>query len=366
MNSMASPSTQFATARRMGIYDTLHQISMWEDVLGGGVSPETCTSPNMKEDARLINKTEYTSQESLGPSSDNQAAKILSEKLQRRLAQNREAARKSRLRKKAYVQQLETSRLKLAQLEQDLDRTRQQGVYTGGALNMGNAGFSSTMNSDAGLITFGMEYELWLEEQEKMNCELKNMLQAHISDAQLRMFVESGLNHYADLFRMKADAARCNVFYLMSGMWRTTVERIFLWIGGFRPSEILKIIRPQLEPLTEQQLASVSSLRHSCQQAEDALSQGMEKLQQTLTQCVTDSSSGLSNYNCQMVTAMERLDSLESFMIQADHLRQQTLQQMFHILTVRQAARGLVAFGEYFQRLRAISSLWDARSHQHT
>ena len=51
---------------------------------------------------------------------------------------------------------------------------------------------------------------------------------------------------------------------------------------------------------------------------------------------------------------------------QADHLRQQTLQQMFHILTVRQAARGLVAFGEYFQRLRAISSLWDARSHQHT
>lgn len=96
---------------------------------------------------------------------------------------------------------------------------------------------------DAGLITFGMEYELWLEEQEKLNCELKNMLQAHISDAQLRMYVESGLNHYADLFRMKADAAKGNVFYLMSGMWRTTVERIFLWIGGFRPSEILKVSR---------------------------------------------------------------------------------------------------------------------------
>ncbi|GKC03500.1 transcription factor TGA4-like protein [Tanacetum coccineum] len=49
----------------------------------------------------------------------------MSDKLPRRLAQNREAARKSRLRKKAYVQQLETRRLKLAQLEQELERGRQ-------------------------------------------------------------------------------------------------------------------------------------------------------------------------------------------------------------------------------------------------
>ncbi|XLR47416.1 hypothetical protein S83_032076, partial [Arachis hypogaea] len=37
-----------------------------------------------------------------------------------RLAQNCEAAKKSRLRKKAYVQQLENSRVRLAQLEQEL------------------------------------------------------------------------------------------------------------------------------------------------------------------------------------------------------------------------------------------------------
>ncbi|KAG0479165.1 hypothetical protein HPP92_013884 [Vanilla planifolia] len=50
------------------------------------------------------------------------------ERALRRLAQNREAARKSRLRKKAYVQQLENSRLKLTQIEQELQRARQQ-VY---------------------------------------------------------------------------------------------------------------------------------------------------------------------------------------------------------------------------------------------
>jgi transcription factor TGA len=46
---------------------------------------------------------------------------------------------------------------------------------------------------------------------------------------------------------------------------------------------------------------------------------------------------------------------------QADHLRQQTLQQMHRILTTRQAARGLLAMGDYFARLRALSSLWSAR-----
>jgi transcription factor TGA len=50
----------------------------------------------------------------------------------RRLAQNREAARKSRLRKKAYVQQLESSRIKLSQLEQELQRARSQGLFMGG------------------------------------------------------------------------------------------------------------------------------------------------------------------------------------------------------------------------------------------
>jgi transcription factor TGA len=47
--------------------------------------------------------------------------------------------------------------------------------------------------------------------------------------------------------------------------------------------------------------------------------------------------------------------------VQADHLRLTTLQQMHKILTPRQAARGLLALGDYFQRLRTLSSMWAAR-----
>ncbi|KAF3598066.1 hypothetical protein DY000_02023840 [Brassica cretica] len=38
----------------------------------------------------------------------------------------------------------------------------------------------------------------------------------------------------------------------------------------------------------------------------------------------------------------------------ANHLRKQTLKQMSRILTTKQAARGFLALGEYFQRLRAL------------
>ncbi|KAK9073016.1 hypothetical protein SSX86_007338 [Deinandra increscens subsp. villosa] len=354
---MASTSTQFASSRRMGIYPLDH-MNMWEDTFGCDISPNTGPSAMSQVDTRQTNKTGYNSHESLGPSSDNQDAKTMSDKLQRRLAQNREAARKSRLRKKAYVQQLETGRLKLAQLEQELERARQLRVYDG-LLNTSNGLLSANVNSD--ILAFEMAYDLWVSEQHKKDNELKEVLQSQVSELELRMFVESGLNHYLELFQMKANAAKADVFYLMHGSWRTPIERFFQWLGGPRPSELLFMLMPQLEPLTDAQLVSVSTLKHSCRQAEDALSIGMEKLQQTLAQGITIDITGVGSYNSQMALAMERLDGIENFLNQADHLRQQVLQQMSRILTPHQAARGLVALGEYFQRLRALNSLWSAR-----
>lgn len=93
----------------------------------------------------------------------------------------------------------------------------------------------------SGIAAFEMEYAHWIEEQNRQICELRNAMQAHITDIELRILVESGLNHYYNLFRMKADAAKADVFYLISGMWRTSTERFFQWIGGFRPSELLNV-----------------------------------------------------------------------------------------------------------------------------
>lgn len=73
---------------------------------------------------------------------------------------------------------------------------------------------------------------------------------------------------------------------------------------------------PQLDLLTEQQRIDTYNLRQSCQQAEDALSQGMEKLQQTLVETVAAGQLGEGSYNSEVVSAMEKLEALVSFVMQ--------------------------------------------------
>lgn len=87
-----------------------------------------------------------------------------------------------------------------------------------------------------------MEYGQWVDEQNRQITEMRSALNSHIGDIELRILVDGMMNHYAEIFRMKSAAAKADVFYVMSGMWKTTAERFFLWIGGFRPSELLKVI----------------------------------------------------------------------------------------------------------------------------
>ncbi|KAL9993569.1 hypothetical protein Hdeb2414_s0002g00056181 [Helianthus debilis subsp. tardiflorus] len=75
------------------------------------------------------------------------------------------------------------------------------------------------------------------------------------------------------------------------------------------------MLMPQLEPLTEEQRMSLSTLKHSCKQPEDALSIGMDKLQQTLAKGITIDITRIGSYNAQMTLAMERLKGIENFLI---------------------------------------------------
>ncbi|KAK9276427.1 hypothetical protein L1049_005960 [Liquidambar formosana] len=296
-------------------------------------------------------------------SMDPSRGKVGDQKTLRRLAQNREAARKSRLRKKAYVQQLENSRVRLSQLEQELQRARQQGIL----IATGFSGDHSHSMSGNGALAFDMDYARWLDEHQRLISDLRSAVNSHVGDNELRLLVDGVMAHYDDKFRLKSLGAKADVFHMLSGMWKTPAERCFMWLGGFRSSELLKILGNHLEPLTEQQLMGICNLQQSSQQAEDALSQGMEALQQSLVETLSSTSLGpagsgnVADYMGQMAIAMGKLATLENFLHQADLLRQQTLQQMHRILTTRQAARALLVISDYISRLRALSSLWLAR-----
>ncbi|XP_028787239.1 bZIP transcription factor TGA10-like, partial [Neltuma alba] len=120
--------------------------------------------------------------------------------------------------------------------------------------------------------------------------------------------------------------------------------------------------------LTEQQILGIYGLQQSTQEAEDALSQGLEALNQSLSDTITSDSlscpPNMANFMGQMAMAINKLSTLEGFVRQADNLRQQTIHRLHEILTTRQAARCMLAIAEYFHRLRALSSLWMGRPRQ--
>ncbi|GJN39540.1 hypothetical protein PR202_gb28665 [Eleusine coracana subsp. coracana] len=345
-------------------------------VTGAAPSPPAPVASVMEPDVKFVVKAaaeddddpveEQPSSDSFGHDDARPNDKAL-----RRLAQNREAARKSRLRKKAYIQTLESSRMKLAKLEQELTTVRrQQGVFVGGESATG----LTPPALDPGAAALELEYARWAEEQCRHAGELRSALQSNddASDARLRVLLDAGLAHYDALFRARSAAASRDAFLVLSGAWRAPAERFFLWIGGFRPSALIATLAPRLgeeggPPLDEAQDAAVRALRQTARQLEDALAQGMEKLQQTVNDALllaaVDDDGGLAaaQQRQQMAGAVGRLAGLASFVDQADHLRQQTLRNMHRILTPRQAARGMLALADYCHRLRALSSLWAAR-----
>lgn len=92
-----------------------------------------------------------------------------------------------------------------------------------------------------------------------------------------------------------------------------SLVRVFL----FSSSLVLvhgQMLITQLDPLTEQQMMGIYSLQQSSQQAEEALTQGLEQLQQSLVDTVAG---GLVIDGMQqMVIALGKLANLEGFVRQ--------------------------------------------------
>ncbi|CAI9759303.1 unnamed protein product [Fraxinus pennsylvanica] len=196
-------------------------------------------------------------------------------------------------------------------------------------------------------LAFDVEYARWLEEHNRRINELRGAVNSHAGDGELRIILDGALAHYDSIFMIKGDAAKADVFHILSGMWKTPAERCFLWLGGFRSSELLKLLINHLELLTDQQLSSIDNLQQSSQQAEDALSQGMEALQQSLAETLAGSlgpsasSGNVANYMGQMAMAMGKLGTLEGFIRQLliNHLELLTDQQLSSIDNLQQSSQ---------------------------
>nr|AGT17172.1 DOG1 domain [Saccharum hybrid cultivar R570] len=101
---------------------------------------------------------------------------------------------------KAYVKQPESSKLKLAQLEQELQKAHQQGILISSSGDQTYA-MSGNGNILIRVFTFDIEYARWLEDQNKQINELRTAVNAHASDSDLRLILDGVMAHYDEIFK---------------------------------------------------------------------------------------------------------------------------------------------------------------------
>jgi transcription factor TGA len=83
---------------------------------------------------------------------------------------------------------------------------------------------------------------------------------------------------------------------------------------------LMQTLTPQLDPLTEQQVVGICNLQQSSQQAEEALSQGLDQLHQSLAETVAGGSPlddpNVGSFMGHMAIALGQLSNLEGFVMQ--------------------------------------------------
>ena len=92
-----------------------------------------------------------------------------------------------------------------------------------------------------------MDYARWLDEHQMLINDLRSAVNSQMGDNELRLLVEGVMAHYDEIFRLKSIGAKADVFHMLSGVWKTPAERCFMWLGGFRSSELLKVFDQQFE-----------------------------------------------------------------------------------------------------------------------
>jgi hypothetical protein len=106
----------------------------------------------------------------------------------------------------------------------------------------------------------------------------------------------------------------------MNGNMSLLVNHILVYLCSYCVLIMMQIIVGQIEPLTEQQILGIYGLQQSTQENEDALSQGLEALNQSLSNTIASESlicpPNMANYMGQMTVAMNKLSTLEGFVRQ--------------------------------------------------
>lgn len=97
-----------------------------------------------------------------------------------------------------------------------------------------------------------------------------------------RALIDELFSHYLEYFQEKNRAAEDDVFLVLSPPWLNAAETLFLWMGGFKPLFVFKLIESSVGDLSSDQKQSLDSAKRETRNSERELSRTMARLQETV------------------------------------------------------------------------------------
>ncbi|CAI9091733.1 OLC1v1026837C1 [Oldenlandia corymbosa var. corymbosa] len=220
------------------------------------------------------------------------------------------------------------------------------------------------------LETFEIFYQSWLIRQEQYLQELVQALQCYSNDdeeneVKHKELIAKVMDHYAEYSAAKGKIAQENVFLLFKASWLTSYERVYLWIGGFRPVLACKILS-SLSDLTEDQSKRISSLTAQTKKEETELSNLLSRVQESVVDprivaLATHLGQLRNGANADTESATEKLRiSMEALLECGDYVREKTVMEILEILSTPQALGFLAAAAQFQLTVRGYGLRTDA------
>lgn len=180
-----------------------------------------------------------------------------------------------------------------------------------------------------------------------------------MQDEDIKELCSRMLAHYQEIFEAKSRIAQRDVFLAFSPTWLTSLEQTFLWIAGFKPGMVFRIVTNSVLDMSEDQTHRMNRLMEETKLEERAHNDELAKVHEsvagpTMLEAARRSGRLVAGEASEEETAMATLRAaLESVVANADSLRMRTTVKVVEILRPAQKVRFFAGAAQLQLKIRS-------------
>ncbi|CAJ1806351.1 unnamed protein product [Sphenostylis stenocarpa] len=225
---------------------------------------------------------------------------------------------------------------------------------------------------DVNAASFEAFLQGWMVRQRDFLDELREARQQYQEGQRvdMRPLIDRVICHYGQYFEEKSRIAHHNILLVFSPPWFSSLEKSFLWVGGFKPGLAFQVVNTALEDMTEDQKNRLSVLNQETKMKERSLNDELAKLQESVADPpLVDMarSQGRVRYTWPFLRPQSSVpnsfkEKLENLVANADALRTDTALSILQILRPAQIVTFMVSAAELQVRVRSWGLDKDAKN----